>query len=88
MNNVNMCHQVAVSYYVDSAENKPGVVVNVRTKDLGNGVTKINACGKYVSGVLLVHMCQVSYFRQKAAVTVQQHMHMCRHRCTHLASHT
>ena len=42
-----------MSYHVDSAENKPGVVVNVRTKDLGNGVTKINACGKYVSCVLL-----------------------------------
>ena len=67
-----MCHQVAVSYHVDSAENKPGVVVNVRTKDLGNGVTKINACGKYVSCVLLK--------TDGRSNCVQQHMQMCRRR--------
>ncbi|KAI0225726.1 CD109 antigen [Lamellibrachia satsuma] len=39
--------QVAVSYNVINADNRAGVLVNIDTKDKGNGTTKITVCGKY-----------------------------------------
>ena len=43
---MNICCQVAVSYNVDNADNQPGVLVDIDTKDNGNGITKIKACGR------------------------------------------
>ena len=48
MDDVNVCHQVAVSYNVIDADNKAGVLVTIGTKDKGNGITEITVCGKYV----------------------------------------
>ncbi|KAK2183569.1 hypothetical protein NP493_304g01024 [Ridgeia piscesae] len=56
--------QVAVSYNVDKADNQPGVLVDIDTKDKGNGITKIKACGRYTkegeSGMTVLEVGLVS----------------------------
>ncbi|KAK2163266.1 hypothetical protein NP493_1472g00002 [Ridgeia piscesae] len=56
--------QVAVSYNVDNADNQPGVLVDIDTKDNGNGITKIKACGRYTkegeSGMTVLEVGLVS----------------------------
>lgn len=58
MNYVNACRQVAVSYNVINADNRAGVLVNIDTKDKGNGTTKITVCGKYVSSQHFHHLVE------------------------------